>query len=84
MKPNKMYKGHRYPADNIQHAAWSYFRFNLSYRDIEDLLAKRGICVSYEAIRLWCNKFGKLYASRLKWRRQGAFSSKLNTHSCST
>jgi len=44
---------------------------NLSHRDIEDLLAERGIVVSYEAIRLWCNKFGKKYAQRLKRRHQG-------------
>jgi len=66
-----MYKRHRFPPEVIQHAVWLYFRFNLSHRDIEDLLAKRGICVSYEAVRLWCNKFGKLYSSRLKRRHQG-------------
>ena len=48
-----------------------YYRFSLSHRDIEDLLAERGITVSYEAIRLWCNKFGPQYARRLKRRHQG-------------
>ncbi len=65
------YKRHRFPPEIIQHAVWLYFRFNLSHRDIEDLLAKRGIMVSYEAIRLWCNKFGSKYARRLKRKHQG-------------
>ena len=50
---------------------WLYFRFNLSARDIEDLLAERGIDVSYESIRLWCIKFGAKYAKRLRRRHQG-------------
>ena len=66
-----MYKRYRFPAEIIQYAVWLYHRFNLSHRDIEDLLAKRGICVSYEAIRLWCNRFGPKYATRLKRRHQG-------------
>jgi len=53
------------------HAVWLYYRFNLSHRDIEDLLAERGIAVSYESIRLWCIKFGSQYARRLKRRHQG-------------
>ena len=55
-KSTTLYKGHRFPAEIIQYAVWLYHRFNLSNRDIEDLLAERGITVSYEAIRLWCNK----------------------------
>ena len=69
--PNNQYKGHRFPPEIIQHAVWLYYRFNLSHRDIEDLLAVRGIVVSYESIRLWCNKFGPKYARRLKRRHQG-------------
>ena len=60
------YKRHRFPPDIISYAVWLYFRFNLSHRDIEDLLAQRGIIVSYESIRLWCIKFGQRYARRLK------------------
>ena len=60
------YKRHRIPPDIISHAVWLYYRFSLSYRDIEDLLAERGITVSREAIRLWCIKFGALYARGLK------------------
>lgn len=52
-------------------ALWLYFRFNLSHRDIEDLLAERGITVSRESIRLWCNKFGAIYTRRLKRKHQG-------------
>jgi putative transposase len=65
------YKRHRFPPDIISHAVWLYYRFNLSHRDIEDLLAERGIAVSRESIRLWCIKFGALYARRLKRKHQG-------------
>ncbi len=50
---------------------WLYHRFNLSHRDIEDLLAEKGIVVTHESIRLWCNKFGSAYAKKLKRRHQG-------------
>ena len=65
------YKRHRFPPDIISYAVWLYYRFNLSHRDIEDLLAERGIIVSYETIRLWCIKFGALYARRLKRKYRG-------------
>ena len=65
------YKRHRFPPDIISYAVWLYYRFNLSHRDIEDLLAERGITVSREAIRLWCIKFGAVYASRLKRKHRG-------------
>jgi putative transposase len=65
------YKRHRFPPEVISHAVWLYYRFNLSHRDIEDLLAERGISVSRESIRLWCNKFGPKYARRLKRKHQG-------------
>ena len=66
-----MYKRYRFPPEIIQYAIWLYHRFNLSHRDIEDLLAERGIVVSYESIRLWCNKFGPQYSRRLKKKHQG-------------
>ena len=67
------YRGYRFPADIISHAVWLYYRFGLSFRDVEDLLAQRGITVTYEAIRQWCRKFGLDYARRLRHRqgRQG-------------
>ncbi len=71
MNESKMYKRYRFPAEIIQYAVWLYHRFNLSHRDIEDLLAERGISVSYEAIRLWCNRFGPKYAARLKRKHRG-------------
>ena len=72
MKPrHSMYKRHRFPPEVIQHAVWLYFRFNLSTRDVEDLLAERGISVSYESIRAWCQKFGPKYATRLRRRHHG-------------
>ncbi|MCG8371313.1 MAG: IS6 family transposase [Proteobacteria bacterium] len=70
-RSTSLYKRYRFPPSIIQHAVWLYYRFNLSHRDIEDLLAERGIVVSYEAIRLWCNKFGPQYARRLKRRHAG-------------
>ena len=65
------YKRHRFPPDIISYAVWLYYRFNLSHRDIEDFLAERGITVNRESIRLWCNKFGALYARRLKRKHRG-------------
>jgi transposase-like protein len=63
------YKRHRFPAEVIRHAVWLYFRFTLSLRDVEELLAQRGIEVSYETIRCWTIKFGPLIAKNLR-RRQ--------------
>jgi len=65
------YKRHRFPSDIISYAVWLYYKFNLSHRDIEDLLAEGGINVTYETIRLWCIKFGPKYASRLKRKHCG-------------
>jgi putative transposase len=77
------YKRHRFPPDIISYAVWLYYRFNLSHRDVEDLLAERGITVSHESIRLWypkhslrswgrlCIKFGAKYAKRLKRKHRG-------------
>jgi putative transposase len=65
------YKRHRFPPGIISHAVWLYYRFNLSHRDIEDLLAERRIIVTRESIRLWCIKFGAKYARRLKQRHRG-------------
>ena len=70
-RSKSLYKRHRFPSEIIQYAVWLYHRFNLSHRDVEDLLAERGITVSYESIRLWCNKFGPKYVKRLKRRHQG-------------
>ena len=58
------YHGHRFPPEIIGYAVWVYHRFCLSFRDVEDLLAERGIIVSYETIRQWCWKFGPDYARR--------------------
>ena len=63
------YARHRFPREIIQHAIWLYVRFSLSLRDVEDLLAERGIDVSYETIRCWVAKFGTLYARRIRHSR---------------
>src|SRR5690242_806916 len=63
------YKGYRFPAEIISHAVWLYYRFSLSYRDVEALLAARGIVLTYETIRQWCRTFGQHYANQLHRRR---------------
>ncbi len=65
-----LYRGHCFPAEIISHPVWLYHRFTLSFRDLEELLAERGILVSYETIRYWCQKFGPSYARHLR-RKQG-------------
>src|ERR1700680_3557523 len=64
------YRPHRFPPSVIQHAIWLYLRFTLSYRDVEDLLAERGLDVSYETVRRWVLKFGPLFARELRRRRR--------------
>lgn len=71
MKKLNIYKRYRFPPDIIQYAVWLYYRFNLSHRDIEDLLAEWGINVTYETIRLWCNRFGPEFATRLRRKHSG-------------
>jgi putative transposase len=71
MTQSKMVKRQRFPAEIIQYAVWLYHRFNLSHRDVENLLTMRGVTVSYEAIRLWCNKFGSKCSQRLRRKHQG-------------
>ena len=63
------YGGYRFPPTIIQQAIWLYLRFTLSLRDVEDLLAERGITVSYESIRRWINHFGPMIAADLRKRR---------------
>ena len=63
------YHGYRFPPDIISHAVWLYYRFCLSFRDAEDLLAQRGVTVTYETLRQWCQRFGPVYARRLRRRR---------------
>src|ERR1700739_755314 len=63
------YRRHRFPPVVIQHAVWLYLRFTLSYRDVEDLLAERGLDISYETVRSWVLKFGPVIARRLRQRR---------------
>jgi len=69
-KLKSRYRRHRFPPEIISHAIWLYNRFSLSFRDIEDLLAQRGVILSYESIRRWCLKFGPRYLRSLK-RREG-------------
>jgi putative transposase len=72
MKPIS-YARHRFPPD-IRHAVWLYLRFTLSYRDVEDLLAARGLIVSNEAIRRWVLKFGPVIAKNLRTSRPQAYT----------
>src|SRR5262245_48682096 len=63
------YAGYRFPPVIIQQAIWLYARFTLSFRDVEDLLAKRGIVISYETVRRWVKHFGPMIAAHLRRRR---------------
>ncbi|MGY3676724.1 transposase-like protein [Streptomyces sp. TE33382] len=63
------YRGHRYPVEVISHCVWLYFRFPLSFREVEELMLQRGVIVSHETVRRWCMKFGQAYANGLR-RRQ--------------
>jgi|TARA_B110000902_G_scaffold255317_1_gene320519 putative transposase len=69
MKNTSIYSGYRYPSQIISHAGWLYHRFTLSFRDIEELLAARGVIVSYETIRNWCQKFGQRYCNQIRKNR---------------
>ena len=64
-----LFRGYRFPHEVIAHAVWLYFRFHLSLRDVQDLLAERGLVVSHESIRHWCDTFGPTFAARLRKRR---------------
>ena len=55
-RPAPSYRGYRFPPEIISHAVWLYHRFRLSFRDVEDLLAERGVTVTYETIRQWCQR----------------------------
>ena len=61
-----LYHRHRFPAEIISHCVWLYFRFSLSLRDVEEMLAMRGVRLSYETVREWCLKFGQTYANGLR------------------
>ncbi len=63
------YQRHRFPAEIISHAVWLYFRFARSYRDVEEVLAERGVILTYKTIRQWCRTFGQQYADTLRRRR---------------
>ncbi len=64
------YQRHRFPSEIINHAVWLYHRFYLSFREVEELLAERGITITFETLRQWCRKFGPNYPRKLK-KRQG-------------
>ncbi len=61
-----LYHRHRFPTEIISHCVWLYFRFTLSIRDVEEMLAMRGVALSYETVREWCLKFGQSYANALR------------------
>jgi putative transposase len=69
-KPTLSYRQHRYPGEVIAHCVRLYYRFPLSYRDVEELMFERGVIVSYESIRRWCHKFGPAIAAELRRRPQ--------------
>ena len=66
MRSVSLYHRHRFPAESISHCVCLYFRFALSFRDIEEMLAMRGVALTYESVREWCLKFGQTYANGLR------------------
>src|SRR5215813_11806827 len=66
MPSASLYRRHRFPAEIISHCVWLYFRFSLSFRDVEEMLAMRGVSLTYETVREWCLKFGQTYANALR------------------
>ena len=70
MKTSKIYQRYRYHSSIISHCVWLYYRFTLSYSDIKLIMMKKGISVTYESIRYWSLKFGKIYAKRIKKTKQ--------------
>ena len=67
---SSIYSGHRFHRDIIRRAVRLYFRFNLSFRDVKELMVDRGVDVSYETVRRWVDKFGSTYAKRIKSRSE--------------
>src|SRR3981189_1550342 len=65
---DRLYRGHRFPPEVISYAVWLYLRFPLSLRMVEEMLAARGICVTYETVRQWGKKFGKAFSDRIRQR----------------
>ena len=70
MKTDQLYRRHRFPPDVISRFVWLYYRFSLSYRDVELMKAGRGLELTYETIRKWCLKFGTIYAKKLKAKKE--------------
>ncbi len=77
-----LYRRHRYPAEIIAHAVWLYFRFPLSLRMVEDMLASRGIIVTHQTIRSWAEKFGRHFAREIKRRSAGCLGDKWHLDEC--
>ncbi len=69
MSSSSLYQRHRFPPEIISHCVWLYYRFALSFRDVEEIMAERGVTLSYEAIREWSRKFGNSFAKKLKQNR---------------
>ncbi len=67
--PPNLYRRHRFPSEIISHCVWLYFRFSLSYRDVELLMTQRGVVLTYETVRQWCLKFGQQFANDLRRKR---------------
>ena len=72
MKPDPLYFRHRFPVEIISYAVWLYYRFSLSPRDVEELMAQRGVVVTHETVSAWAGKFGRSFAKRLRYRAGSA------------
>jgi putative transposase len=72
----QMCRRHRFPLEVIEQCVWLYFRFCVSYRDVEEMMARRGVRLTYETVREWCSKFGPVFAQELKRRNRRKLGSK--------
>jgi transposase-like protein len=70
--PNNPYHGHRFPGEIISQVVWLYFRLSVSYRDVEEMMAMRGVQLTYETVREWCGKFGSYFAEELRRLKDSA------------
>ncbi len=74
--PTNPYRGHRFPGEIISEVVWLYFRLSVSYRDVEEMMARRGVQLTYETVREWCGKFGSHFAEELRRRNKWKLGSK--------
>lgn len=74
--PAHLFRGHRFPREIINQVVWLYFRFSVSYREVEEMIAFRGVLLTYETVREWCDKFGPYFAEELRKKKRPKLGNK--------